>query len=1468
MEQENPRLKQETRIKMVGMALIVFGLILPLISGASNGAGRDFFESIAGKITDTISQAEAGVQTIIGSAGKGARAAADELQNGIYGLADSGLAAAARNGINSASESLAKIQMPQIGAAAARLANTGQAGLSSAWSRIACFFGFGCAESKPAENTEPETTKIQSQTQAESNKGLTSVATEDRPLDTEPAEETDATANDRVQIEDVPSQEEQVKEKAKAKAKETVTIIQPTKEIQTIRTVTNNTNTVVADEDLRTKVNQIIRQLDSDRPSFSLGQSFTMPGNLSGKTLNIGSSGFTVDDGGNVAAQTITAAGNVTVQGNFTVSGAQTFSGASALGAATAAPLFAIDQSGAGAALRADNLIFKESTISTDGTDTAILLNPNGTGAVQFHTTGNHIDSAGNLVLAGGISAASLNAGAGAIQTTGAITGGTFNGLALASLATGFSVAGGTASTTLTMDAVGTASNWNTAFGWGNWAHTTLAGYGITDALGLHDTADTATNLVGLTATISNLNSVTGLLGTAAFTASSAYATAAQGTLATDALPAASFTDAAVTGKLITGYASGAGTVAAADTILQAINKLNGNSELKAPLASPTFTGSVTMPGTGIWNSSGNVGVGTAVPQSALDLGAGTNGRSLVWGGSAGNGWYGSIGTSYGSADLNILSGIKLDTASDAHQYSYTGTYGVAGMELDYGAGDIHLFTEASAAHTAGNVFNPSTNEKMTIKAGGNVGIGTTAPAEVLSISGTGSNPLSITRTGSSNNVPIKITNDTNSVYFGMNANEDFAVGTTADLAVDGQFVVQRSSGNVGIGTTAPTAPLQITGGTADNVASLIDNNKWYAGLTNVGAASRLIGIGSVNNDVYLGAVDNAGGKVIIREDGTDKVTIDGGNVGIGTTSPDAKLTLQALGSGTGELIESWKNNGGDSRFTFLYDTQNIRYSIGGRSSNPFFTIVETSGNVGIGTTAPRTALDVNGQITGGFGAKSGSGTLDWNDSTNARPGSGYSLLLGDATNGPGPTGYYHPFSFEYSTKDATGNITQLAIPYATGNGLDSGIYFRGRYSNAWSSWRKILSENASGNVGIGTTSPGAKLNILGSAAVGQDQTAIRFSDTATSNSRDWAIGSGSGTAYGDLAFLVGASQNSSPFVTGKIQVLTLKPDGKMGIGYTNPSYQLQLSTDSAAKPSTNTWTIASDARVKTGIRPFSDGLAVINGINPVWYQYNGKAGFVADGKDYIGVLAQDIMKAAPYTVSTYKAKLNPTDPTETELYNFNSHALTFVMINAIKEQQKEIDGLKLVLNPAGAISNASSTLATADGSGPFAWLANGLNALGLALKYGAASLREVVADRFTAKELQMMDKATGEKYCTWIENGEWMKTKGECGAVPAPAAPVPPAESTEKPAETPAEAPPVSETNPAPSALEEAPVTGEPAPVEMPTTGEATQEEAAQIVGQIAVEILPNAKEAPVPAPVTVPELPSAPAETAPVER
>lgn len=102
-------------------------------------------------------------------------------------------------------------------------------------------------------------------------------------------------------------------------------------------------------------------------------------------------------------------------------------------------------------------------------------------------------------------------------------------------------------------------------------------------------------------------------------------------------------------------------------------------------------------------------------------------------------------------------------------------------------------------------------------------------------------------------------------------------------------------------------------------------------------------------------------------------------------------------------------------------------------------------------------SLTIDGQLSGGLGALSTAGVANWNDTTNCRAGSGPTLLLGNATNGPGPVGqYFHALNFEYAGKNGTGEITQLAIPYASPLTTQS-IWMRGRYNGSWSGWVRLF---------------------------------------------------------------------------------------------------------------------------------------------------------------------------------------------------------------------------------------------------------------------------------------------------------------------------------------------------------------------------------------------------------------------------
>jgi hypothetical protein len=130
------------------------------------------------------------------------------------------------------------------------------------------------------------------------------------------------------------------------------------------------------------------------------------------------------------------------------------------------------------------------------------------------------------------------------------------------------------------------------------------------------------------------------------------------------------------------------------------------------------------------------------------------------------------------------------------------------------------------------------------------------------------------------------------------------------------------------------------------------------------------------------------------------------------------------------------------------------------------------SANQNLNTTSSPTFanLSTTGLLNGGIGASSTSGTLNWNHSTNARSGQGVTLLTGNASNGPGPSEYFHPFSFEYSTKDGSGNMTQFAIPY---NVNQTSMYFRGRYEGTWGSWYTMWNSGNLTNLNQLTNGPG-----------------------------------------------------------------------------------------------------------------------------------------------------------------------------------------------------------------------------------------------------------------------------------------------------------------------------------------------------------------------------------------------------------
>jgi len=298
----------------------------------------------------------------------------------------------------------------------------------------------------------------------------------------------------------------------------------------------------------------------------------------------------------------------------------------------------------------------------------------------------------------------------------------------------------------------------------------------------------------------------------------------------------------------------------------------------------------------------------------------------------------------------------------------------------------------------------------------GDTGTGIIYNSEILSIAGAGSistamsgNTLTITG-GDLHNLTDQAVNTTSNVVFAtanatrMNVTETLyarviGIGTVSptslltvagDLNVSGSnnanvLFVDESAGRVGIGTTTPLVDLQIgSDAVADRTLRLYsDTAGAYYEMANAGNVAFLRSFGSQNMRLDS---QGAGGYITFATAGTEIMRINNlGNVGIGTTSPVARLHVNASSTDTSQFRVERAGAGNSAGIEFENgDGNQGTITLGGDEKFGFSTpstsnamVILDAGNVGVGTADPSFNLEIiNSSAAGSLAVSSAEGSV------------------------------------------------------------------------------------------------------------------------------------------------------------------------------------------------------------------------------------------------------------------------------------------------------------------------------------------------------------------------------------------------------------------------------------------------------------------------------------------------------------
>ena len=501
-------------------------------------------------------------------------------------------------------------------------------------------------------------------------------------------------------------------------------------------------------------------------------------------------------------------------------------------------------------------------------------------------------------------------------------------------------------------------------------------------------------------------------------------------------------------------------------------------------------------------DSSGRVGIGTDNPAAQLDaannlvigstsdadsgitLVSTTSGQSLIHFSDAtsGNARYdGFLGyeqtgrfLKFGTAQTermridssgNVLIGTTSATAEFTVQgggtvASFEGTGGSGGIAIRDADAGTFVFLKDDGGTFSVQTSGSSYSDKFAILPDGNVGIGTTSPSNKLEITNTTSDKGILikttgntyhticgdaNRTSSSDNI-LRIDSKWNGTVVNRirmlagadttNKDDGIMCFDTASGGSMGERMRIDSSGRVGIGTSSPDAMLHLSG------------TNPFIRFTDTVDSSHYAHIGHSDTSVFLIDADaanaHADSGIEFKVDNSSVMFLkNGGNVGIGTTSPQRRLHQHVSTSGanyhsfTNDTTGSGSSDGlllginlNEEAIFWNYENTDMRFATNGTDR----LIIDNAGKVGIGTTSPTQTLDVTASNTVGIAQFTNTATSFSN--------SCYTVHI-----------------------DSSAHTSNMTSAGAFAVDVNAG---------------RAMTINGNGDVGIGTSSPTDKLHVVG----------------------------------------------------------------------------------------------------------------------------------------------------------------------------------------------------------------------------------------------------------------------------------------------------------------------------------------------------------------------------------------------------